>query len=535
MAKKTARTLRRLALVCGAVLLCGQLLRPYEARDIPDAGEEPPGGGRYGGTLVFSTPAGESATVLGYPATASNSLAIMIAAPVVEQLFRLDEEGAVQPWLVESYTQSGDGLSYTFHLRRGVRFHDGTAFNAQAVKWNLERCMEEGRNASVTDNIASVAVTGEDTLLIQLHQVDFQFLGTLTGNIGMIVSPTAVTTHGVEWACSHPVGTGPFVFQGWEVDSKIVYTRNDDYWMEGLPYLDGIEYHIIKDSAVMAAAFQQGELQVIAQVTDTLLDSLSQQEGCVKTVARQAAYGYMFWFSSADADSPFSQLAVRQAALYGIDMQAIAAYLIGDTGGYTNQLSGSNSVFYNPEIVGYPYDPERARALLAQAGYPEGFSTALYLENTDSNVEIGSAVQAYLNQIGIRVEVVLMDAAQYYEKIILNGWQDGIALVKFGYAPNEFSSMKGLLSRETIAQRMPALALPEAFFDAVDEARLQRTEAEAVPYVQRAQEILIDQWAAGAGWIAKSVTVKKETVRGDHFSSLGRYVQWTPETTWLAD
>lgn len=507
----------------------------YANQEIPDASPDTDAQGQYGGTLIFTTPDGESATVLGYPATASNSLAIMIAAPAVEQLFRLDENGGLIPWLVDSYTLSEDGLTYTFFLQKGVMFHDGTQFDAEAVRWNLQCCIDEGRNASVTDNIAQLRVVDQSTIEIHLYERDFQFLHTLSGNVGMMVSPTAVEEHGEDWAAVHPVGTGPFIFQSWEVDSKIIYTRNDHYWIDGLPYLDGIEYHIVKDSAVMAAAFQQGELHAIAQVTDSLLTSLSQQTGCVKTVGKQAAYGYMLWFSSANPDSPFHNLFVRQAALYAIDMESITKYLIGKTGSYTNQLSSVNSPFYNPDIVGYPYHPEKAKELLKQAGYENGFSTTIYMENNDLNAEIGAVVQAYLDQVGIHVTVTLMDAAQYYEKIILTGWEDGIGVVKFGYAPNEFSSMKGLLSRETSATRMPALLLPEPFFGALDLAKQQPDEKTATPYIQQAQKILIDDYAMGTGWVASSVAVKKDIVCGDHFCSLGRYIQWTPESAYFSE
>ena len=521
--------------VVAAILFFLQANVNYADQEIPDAAEETDQQGQYGGTLIFTTPDGESATVLGYPATASNSLAIMIAAPAVEQLFRLNEDGGLIPWLVRDYETSQDGLTYTFHLQEGVMFHDGTPFNAEAVRWNLQCCIDEGRNASVTDNIAHLQVVDEYTIEIHLFERDFQFLHTLSGNVGMMVSPIAVEEHGEYWAAVHPVGTGPFIFESWEVDSKIVYPRNDHSWIAGLPYLDGVEYHIVKDSAVMAAAFEQGELHAIAQVTDSLLTSLSQQTGCVKTVGKQAAYGYMLWFSSADPQSPFSNLKVRQAALYAIDMEAITQYLIGKTGSYTNQLSSVNSQFYNPEIEGYPYNPQKAKELLAQAGYQDGFSTTIYMENNDLNAELGAAVQAYLDRVGIHVTVMLMDAAQYYEEIILTGWEDGIGVVKFGYAPNEFSSMKGLLSRETHATRMPALSLPNEFFYALDLARAQATEADAIPYIQQAEKILIDDYAIGTGWVASSIAVKKDTVYGDHFCSLGRYIQWTPESAYFSE
>ena len=194
-----------------------------------------------------------------------------------------------------------------------------------------------------------------------------------------------------------------------------------------------------------------------------------------------------------------------------------------------------NSQFYNPEIEGYPYNPEKAKELLTQAGYQDGFSTTIYMENNDLNAELGAAVQAYLDRVGIHVTVMLMDAAQYYEEIILTGWEDGIGVVKFGYAPNEFSSMKGLLSRETHATRMPALSLPNEFFDALDLARAQATEADAIPYIQQAEKILIDDYAIGTGWVASSIAVKKDTVYGDHFCSLGRYIQWTPESAYFSE
>lgn len=367
------------------------------------------------------------ATALGDPTVYSTLPKI---SPCVETLLSADEAGMFQPHLVTAWEEDPDALTITLHLREGVKFHDGTDFNAEAVKYNLDRFCASPH--PFISSVESVEVIDDYTVQLSLSPWDSTLLGTLAMYPGQIVSRIAMETNGPEWAETHPVGTGPFKFVSWERDVAIKYERFDDYW-GGKPYLDGIEFHIIADSMVRLAAFERGEVDVLFNVSPK--DAHDMEESGRYNLNLGLGMGLGFRALSGDAtnpDSPFADVRVRQAVGCAVNTQEIC-----DALGYGYWLPTNQPVYkgyrdYNSDIVGYSYNPERARELLAEAGYPDGFKTTLLTSVRYASTDVSTAIQSYLAEVGIDAEIDLCEAGRY-NQYIFHGWQkNALIVVSFG-------------------------------------------------------------------------------------------------------
>ena len=217
--------------------------------------QEDPGKPQYGGELKISSPI-EPAN-LGNPPEQVGSGFLHMMTPVLETLGKFDEKGVMQPLLAEKWETDPKAKTITYYLKRGIKFHDGTDFNAEAVKWNIELFQKAKRGE--VDGIKSIDVVDNSTVRVNLDKWNSSLNNALCFWIQMI-SPTAYEKNGKDWAANHPVGTGAFKFDAWERGVSIKYKKNENYWQKGLPYLDGIEYKIISDPMTASAAFQQREV-----------------------------------------------------------------------------------------------------------------------------------------------------------------------------------------------------------------------------------------------------------------------------------
>jgi len=331
----------------------------------------------------------------------------------------------VVPWLATSWKYNPDALAGTLTLRKGVKFHDGTDFNAEAVKWNMEKYKDAGRTE--LQSVKSIDVIDDYTVRLNLSHNDSILLSDLACyHAALMISPTAYEKHGEEWCEKHPVGTGPFKFVSWEEDVAIKYERFDDYWQEGKPYLDGIEWHIIKDPVTLLVSLQAGELNAARVITPKNAADMKAL-GLLDIVANPANIQVILSDGS-NPDSPFADVRVRQAMSYAINRQELC-----DTLGYgywqpANQISVPGHPAYNPDVVGYPYNPEKTRELLVKAGYPDGFKATFYAANAPAEtVDVVKAVQGYLAKVGIDVDIDMMDMATFGSTIAIGpGWENGI-------------------------------------------------------------------------------------------------------------
>src|ERR671915_939349 len=277
-----------------------------------------------------------------------------VMASLYDKLVDIDQEGEIVPMLAKSYEVSDDGTVYTFELREGIEFHDGTPFNAEAVKFNLDRYQEKDSVRSTeVEPIESVEVVDPMTVRVTLSEPFAPFLAVLADRAGIVASPKAIEESGGRIS-KNPVGTGPFKFVERVTGDHITVERNPDYWREGLPKIDKIIYRGIEDENVQYQNLQSGELDLIDSIPPVEFKSL-QESGDYK-VSIEQGLGYQGFYLNV-TQPPFDNKALRQAVYHLVDREAIVkAALRGALGEPGNSPFSEQSWAYSEESDRYP-DP----------------------------------------------------------------------------------------------------------------------------------------------------------------------------------
>ena len=341
--------------------------------------------------------------------------------PVVETLVGVTPDGLAPTKLATGWEFSDDGLALTFHLREGVKFHDGTDFDAEAVKWNLEKFQE---TKAELEGITSIDVVDDYTVVLNLAEPNNTILTVLSGLDGVQISPASVEGQTDEYIATHMVGTGPFTLGEFQVDTNVVYPAFEEYWDEGKPYVDGIEFVVVPDQNTAQTAFLAGEANVWDYLDARNAPPLVEQG---YTVNVSPGLSRIMMPDSVNEDSPFYHKEVRQAFEYAIDKQAIADAFGYDTwsvmpGPCADSHVGCDAALENERT----YNPDKARELLAAAGYADGFEMTLYSVRSIDD-EMLTAIQAYLADVGIVATFEKPDSATG-QALHEEGWQDAVYL-----------------------------------------------------------------------------------------------------------
>jgi len=330
---------------------------------------------------------------------------------VFEGLTRIDKTGAVQPSLAKEWTISDDGLTYTFTLHDGVTFHDGSDMTAEDVKFSLDRAMaEDSTNAqkALFEPIESVEAPDSKTVVVTLKRPTGAFLFNLGWGDAVIVAPETADTNKEK-----PVGTGPFRFVEWVPGDHITIEKNPDYWGEPVA-LDTATFKIIPDPAAATAALLAGDVDAFANFPAP--EALPQFEADPRFAVVSGSTEGETILSTNNGKAPFDDLKVRQAIAHAIDRQAI---IDGAMFGQGTPI-GSHFAPHHPAYVDltgtYPYDPEKAEALLAEAGYPDGFEATLKLPPPPYARRGGEIIADQLGKVGIKLEIIPVEWAQWLEQ-----------------------------------------------------------------------------------------------------------------------
>jgi peptide/nickel transport system substrate-binding protein len=354
--------------------------------------------------------------------------------PVVETLVGLSKDGPVPTKLATSWDIARDGKAITFHLRKEVKFHDGTDFNAEAVKWNLEQILKSRPELKI---VTSIDVLDKYTVKLNLSEYDNSLLYHLTWYDGLMVSPASVQGRDAAFISTHVVGTGPFELASFTRDTSAVFKKFKGYWQKGKPYLDGLEYIPVKDSNTAQNAFLSGQTQAWSYVHPRYIQDMKTQGYKVNSVPGTSinAFG-----DSANPGSPFAKKQVREAIECAIDKQAIVDTFGGGTWEAPEQPVSSRLLGYVPNFKGRTYNPAKARQLLAEAGYPQGLKTIAYYKPVyDPQVMV--AIQANLKAVGIDAELQRLDAAKA-ASIEVQGWENSILFSGVGMTGTFASAMQ---------------------------------------------------------------------------------------------
>jgi peptide/nickel transport system substrate-binding protein len=346
------------------------------------------------------------ATSFGYPPLIVGSQRDF-APPFFDRLIVIGDDGNFKPELALSWNTSSDGKTILFKLRQGVKFHDGTDFNAAAVKFNLDKLIPP--NQVIIDGITSVDIVDRHTVKINFANYNNLILYQLASNYSCYMySPTALQKNGADWAATHPVGTGPFMLKDFERNNKLTLVKNPNYWDKGLPYLDGIEISMVTDPMTQLIAFKAGQTNAIY---DAAVPTASQlrDDGYLLKVAPGSLQALSFDSKNSEF---FSNSLVRQAMEYAIDKEAICNGPGGGLFSPAYQMVPSTSPDFNKSITLRKYDPAKAKKLLVEAGCPNGFSFKVFFPSMIWKEGI-VAVQSYLEKVGIKMEINYMNAAAF--------------------------------------------------------------------------------------------------------------------------
>lgn len=368
------------------------------------------------------------------PYDANDTLSQAVAKSFYQGLFGFDKDMKLVNVLAESYQASPDGLTWTIKLRSGIKFQDGTDFNAEAVKVNLDRASDESNHLkryNLFKHIATTEAIDPTTVKITLKQPFSAFINILAHPAAAMISPTALKKYGKEIGF-HPVGTGPYQFVTWNQTDFVKVKKWDGYWKPGYPKLDSITWRPIVDNNTRAAMLQTGEANFafpIPYEQAKLLEKNSKLD-LVSTPSIMQRY-----ISFNVTQKPFDNPKVREAINYAINRQALSKVAFA---GYATPATGivPPSIEYSQSYPAMEYNPAKARQLLKEAGFPNGFSTTLWSSHNHSTAQkVLQFTQQQLAQVGIKVKVTAMDAGQRAAEVEGKGQKEsGVRMFYTGWS-----------------------------------------------------------------------------------------------------
>lgn len=355
----------------------------------------------------------------GLDPTTATSAAIprVVYGNVLEGLVRIERDGKIAPALASEYRISKDGKEYTFILKKGVKFHDGKPFDAEDVKFTFERLMDPKTNIpniKYYRDIESVEVADSHTVKFKLKNINSMFLFNLARPDSIIINKQ--TADRLKTA---PVGTGPFKIVEWVRGDRVILAKFEEYYRKGLPYLDKVTFKFIGDPSAQIASLKAGDVDVIGYDVSPENALLLEKDPKFKVLNGYTTTEVIL--STNQTRKPFDDVRVRRAMAHAIDRSAL---IKGAMSGYGMPI-GSHMDPGNPYYIdltsAYPYNPSKAKQLLAEAGYPNGFEAVIKLPERFAYARrTGEIVTDMLSQVGIRLKIELTEWGQWIDRVFKN-------------------------------------------------------------------------------------------------------------------
>jgi peptide/nickel transport system substrate-binding protein len=478
---------------------------------------------KYGGTLRIIDARLPSGSV-GWPAKMAASDTYFLQAGI-EPLFRSTTEGTQEPLLATGYKVAADKSSLTITLREGVKFQDGTAFDAEACKFNLEAVM--AAKVAGTTGWTSVEVIDAKTVKINIGTWENLMIGNLSGPAGMMVSPAAFNANGIDWEMTNMVGTGPFKLTKFERDTIMEYTKNVDYWQKGKPYLDKIQYICIPDTVTQVTTFKTGAAELIQPWSGQVLSELKTVAGTEFIYNDSGAF--VLYPDDANKDSPFSKKEVREAIEYAINKDAlvkVSGFGIFDT---ANQWPCRGGIGFIPDLPKRTYNVAKAKELLAAAGYANGFECTLTITIPAPDIQDAQvAMQSMLKEVGITCKLEYADPAKYADYMD-KGWHNTL-IYSPAYAAGNFLSnvqVYYMLPNYYVSLGGPP-NLDALYKAAITSADVDKALVEKVTRAMYDDVSVIPISYMGTGQVYWDYV--KDMGFGTHYAS---QMVWNPENAWI--
>jgi len=388
------------------------------------------------------------------PHNVTDSPTATVTSHIYETLFELQPNGDIVPHLAESYEVSEDSTVWTFNIREGVTFHDGTPLTAEIVAGSMRRFIDPDnafRFRFLLDRITEVSVTGPMQVQFTLATPFAPLLAHLTHNTTAIVLPSHVEAAGEDFA-ENPIGTGPFSFLSWERGSRIDLETYAGYWGEK-PDIDGVAFLAVPENTTRMALVESGQAHVAVRVPPqdiTRLDALSdvsvQNVSSLRTI-------YIYFNHTLD---PFTDVRVRQAFNYAVNKDEIAEFVLGGAV-RPSDAAIAPGIFGYTSVGGYEYNPERARELLAEAGFADGLTTTLYSPSGRylQDIQITEAVQSQLAEVGINATIETLEWGAYLELTRQPAGENEVPVAMLGWGTVTGDADYGLYALFHTSQHVP--------------------------------------------------------------------------------
>ena len=440
--------------------------------------------------IVYARAASTTSFDLHQEITENNAFAI---DKIFEPLVLFDENGDIEDWLAESHTISDDGLVYTFVLRDGLKFSDGTDVTAEDVKFSLERHITVEGPLPLEADIASIEAADDKTVVITLNQAYTPFFSELA-NFSNGILPKDFGGKTEKEFFQNPVGTGPFVVEEWDPAGDLTFVRNEYYW-QGTPTIEKLVYKVVDDDNQAINQLKAGEIDAVAELSyanAAEIDSSAE----TKVITGGSWTVEELFFNT--LDEHFSDVHIRRALALSIDRQAIAQALTFGYGEVANTVL-PNAIPYNTTdtVDALNLDLDAAKEELAQSAYPDGFDTTISIAS-GNNVRLQEAqiIQAAGAQIGINIEINAKEIAAFREdfkalnySVMINSamadYPDADSIFAFQVDPEGFSKCywTSYENEEAVKLMKEGQVTPDGEERAAVYAELQQVLADDVPYI----------------------------------------------------
>jgi ABC-type transport system substrate-binding protein len=380
---------------------------------------------RYGGTLRLALP-GDPAFYNANQGPAQGAQAGWTGSNIWNSLLTITPppELKIVPELAKSWDVLDEGRTYVFHLEEGVKFHDGTDFDAAAAKWNIDRILDPEVKSWVRtyyEDITQVEAVDKYTLRIRLKEPSGALTIALGGYFGgiPIASPKAFETYGKDWLY-HPVGTGPYIFKEWIPGKHVILEKNPNYWKKGLPYIDRLEFRVMKDPLTSATALRAGEIDFVTRVPMQQVPLLEKLPGIKVITAPEMAPTIALLNMRV---KPFDDVRARRAVGgYGINRVEIAR--VAFQGRATPLVSvmppGVPDAIDLNEM--YPYRPDEAKRLLKELGFDEKnpLKFSILIGNQDATMsDVAALIKSQMAKIGVEAKILLLDETARVDRVLV--------------------------------------------------------------------------------------------------------------------
>jgi ABC-type transport system substrate-binding protein len=349
-----------------------------------------------------------------------DAFAILPAAErLVDATAERQTTSGVEPVLAEKVDEDSKNLKITWHIRRGIKFHDGTELDAEVVHWNFQRILD-AKALQYSKYLKNMKVTDKYMLVMNLTEYSNQLIPSW-GWAPIIASKAAWDKasggdleKGKEWARTNIIGTGPFMLKEYKRDVHMIWVKNPNYWRKGRPYLDGIEIRYIPDNVTASAMMQVKEADVWFAPPKDQVDLMKKG---FKRKSSWVAMGMSIWINTANTKSKWQDKRLREAVEYALDKEAIAKVLGFGLYKPLKSLPPEGEWGYDPNFNPRPYNPDKAKQLLAEAGYPNGLKAKLLVFFTPTARDAGTAIKQYLDAAGFQIDLDVADSGRFFGTI----------------------------------------------------------------------------------------------------------------------